>query len=824
MSDHDGSSDPDTTGGVDTVPPTSGPHAPGAEAVFEASPIALLMVDEHGVITLVNHHAAQLFGYARAELVGQSVEMLIPVTSDQDVVGVRKDRRTVPLEIGLTPIRTDHGGFVLTAIVDLTRRRQAEEALRLSEQRARAIFDQTFEFIGLLDPAGTVLDANPAALSFAGVAVEQVIGRPFWDTPWWTHSTVEQERLRHAIRQAAAGEVVRFETTHRAPDGALHVIDFSLKPVRDADGTVIWLVPEGRDITERKRAEDHEATANTLREILLRSAGDDMFADVLDLVRARFASRFGFLGYIRDSDGALVCPSMTRDIWDACAVEAKRIEFLRPTWGGLWGRVLLERTALIKNELHRTPVGHVPLHRSMGAPLVVDGELIGSIHLANRDHDYTPADLDALVRLCAVLAPTLRLWLHRRDAEELARRAQQHREELIATVEGIVWEADAATFAFTFVSAQAERLLGYPVHVWLESPTFWADHVHPHDRERAVDPRVTHTSEARDHSFEYRMLAADGRVVWVQDVVTMVVESGRTTKLRGIMMDITERKRAEAEHARLEAQLRQAQKMEAMGTLAGGIAHDFNNILAAILGNAALAKVDLGPDHPALGCLEAIEVSGDRATDLIRQILAFSRQERAQMEVISLRTVVEDDARLLRATLPAGVEFVTRLSACPNILANRTEIHQVLMNLCTGADAPRAASATAGNQTSTQVPRPGWLATVTAPWWRCMTPSTTNNPRPVPSPTALVVKNGSKIRSTTAASIPVPVSMTVSRAYGPGRRSAWASARSGSTSTASRARTIDLPGRPSIACQAPSPRRRSGSDGICSSSMTRRRS
>jgi PAS domain S-box-containing protein len=117
--------------------------------------------------------------------------------------------------------------------------------------------------------------------------------------------------------------------------------------------------------------------------------------------------------------------------------------------------------------------------------------------------------------------------------------------DLVNSVEGVVWEADAATFQFSFVSDQAERILGYPVERWLSEPTFWKDHLHPHDREWAVPFCERATGENRDHDLEYRMIAADGRVVWLHDLVTVVVDDGRATQLRGVMVDITDRKHAE---------------------------------------------------------------------------------------------------------------------------------------------------------------------------------------------------------------------------------------------------------------------------------------
>ena len=135
-------------------------------------------------------------------------------------------------------------------------RRAAETALRASEERFRAIFHSQFQFIGLLSPAGVVLDANRGALAAAGVPTAAVLGKPFWDTPWWTHDAAQQDRLRAAIRRAAAGDRDRFEASHPSPAGGLMWVDFSLTPFRDESGRVALLIPEGRDITARKTTEE----------------------------------------------------------------------------------------------------------------------------------------------------------------------------------------------------------------------------------------------------------------------------------------------------------------------------------------------------------------------------------------------------------------------------------------------------------------------------------------------------------------------------------------------------------------------------------------
>ena len=129
------------------------------------------------------------------------------------------------------------------------------ERLAAAEHRFRAIFDQTFQFIGLMSLDGVLLEVNRTALQFAGIRSEAVIGQAFWDTPWWTHSPELQQRLREAVAAAASGEVVRFDATHYDAVGRVHDVDFSLKPVRDERGAVVLLIPEGRDVTERKHAE-----------------------------------------------------------------------------------------------------------------------------------------------------------------------------------------------------------------------------------------------------------------------------------------------------------------------------------------------------------------------------------------------------------------------------------------------------------------------------------------------------------------------------------------------------------------------------------------
>ncbi|HEX5311952.1 PAS domain S-box protein [Aquabacterium sp.] len=162
--------------------------------------------------------------------------------------------------------------------------------------------------------------------------------------------------------------------------------------------------------------------------------------------------------------------------------------------------------------------------------------------------------------------------------------------------------------------------------------------------------------------------------------------SGRVLQIVITFADVTGHKRAEAERQHLAAQLRESQKMEAIGTLAGGIAHDFNNIVGAILGNAGLARAVLEPGHPVEAYLAQITKAGGRARELVQQILAFSRRQPQALKSQDLRGLLNESLALLRATLPAGVTLVGRWGDDAVVShVDATQLQQVVVNLCTNA-------------------------------------------------------------------------------------------------------------------------------------------
>jgi cell cycle sensor histidine kinase DivJ len=200
---------------------------------FANSPRALAVLGPDGKLIHVGETLCRVLGMAEARLAGSR-----PSWVDSP------DCAHTPLPDG-------------RVLIELAPEAEARlrDSLRVNVEM-RAIIENTFEFIGLLSPDGRLLDANRTALAFIGLdSIAPVLGVHFAETPWWEHSPEERAILHDGIKRAAMGEFVRFETTHVDAEGGIAYVDFSLKPVPDHSGNILFLVPEGRDITQRKRAE-----------------------------------------------------------------------------------------------------------------------------------------------------------------------------------------------------------------------------------------------------------------------------------------------------------------------------------------------------------------------------------------------------------------------------------------------------------------------------------------------------------------------------------------------------------------------------------------
>ncbi len=317
----------------------------------------------------------------------------------------------------------------------------------------------------------------------------------------------------------------------------------------------------------------------------------------------------------------------------------------------------------------------------------VERELAG----LRRDTGWVLAGVLLLVlALAAWMALGARRAEQRRAAAaaELAESSERYR-LLAEHIRDVIWTMDL-DLRFTYVSPSIEPLLGYtPEQMLAMAPPDYLTAASLHRVQSVLQQelaaQVENPDPRRSRDLELEMLRADGGTLWVEVRTQFLFdENDRPRGVLGVTRDISARKRAELDRERLERQLRQAQKMEAIGTLAGGIAHDFNNSLMAMMGFAQVAMDGAGEQTRA--ALEQVLAAGARARDLVQQMLTFGRQLDQQRRPLQLQPLLAEGCRMLRAALPPATEMQVDLSAEPLwVLAEPTQLHQVLMNLGTNA-------------------------------------------------------------------------------------------------------------------------------------------
>jgi signal transduction histidine kinase len=273
------------------------------------------------------------------------------------------------------------------------------------------------------------------------------------------------------------------------------------------------------------------------------------------------------------------------------------------------------------------------------------------------------------------------------DAEERSRVAAERLATALDAANLGTWEWNIVSDA-TFFSPNIDAILCRPPGSFERTFAAYMDLVYPEDRaevEHAIQTVLKQGSGS--YTSRHRIVAPDGSLHWMESKGRLDSDAeGKPFRLAGTLVDISARLQGEERNEALQAQLRQAQKLEALGTLAGGIAHEFNNILGAIVAYTQIAQLD-NPDHPELQQqLGEILRASSRATNLVQQILSFGRRQRQERKACSLSPVFREAVTLLRSTLPATIEIREDVAPnLPEVMADPVQIHQVMLNLCTNA-------------------------------------------------------------------------------------------------------------------------------------------
>ena len=269
----------------------------------------------------------------------------------------------------------------------------------------------------------------------------------------------------------------------------------------------------------------------------------------------------------------------------------------------------------------------------------------------------------------------------RKDAEVALQASEEKYRQLVENINDAIFMADKDG-KIVYISPAIEAVAGYkPLElIGKNAPDFVYQEDLPSLKERYKELLKGIISLT-----EYRIVTKTGQPRWVRVSSTPVFNGKDLNGIWGIMTDIDESKWVEEENRRLQEQLQQAQKMEAIGTLAGGIAHDFNNILAAIIGYTEMALVGAEKDSALYQNLQEVFLAGGRAKDLVKQILTFSRQTEQQHQPVQVKLIAREVAKFMRASLPATIKIKQDLRSDALVMADPTQVYQIILNLCTNA-------------------------------------------------------------------------------------------------------------------------------------------
>ncbi|GLH74643.1 hypothetical protein GETHLI_31450 [Geothrix limicola] len=621
-------------------------------AAMDAAADPVFGINAEGRFIFVNQTAGTSLGYTREELLRLHVWNVDPSvdpatwpsrweqvsrlgTRRMESQHRRKDGTCFPVELSSNFLRTEGRDIIFTHARDISSRKAAEEALRASEEKFSKTFEASPDAININRLDGTYLDVNPAYTRLSGWSREETLGRSTLDLNLWVHL---EDRAKMQEHLKAEGHFVGLEADFRMKDGSIRTGLVSGTLLQVAGETCLLTIT--RDITDRKAA---EAAIRYSEDKFSRAFHAS--PDAINLTRIDDGT------YVEVSDGFEKISGWTRQ------------EVL--------GRSALDLNIWADPEDRKRIVDR----------LRADGEFTG-MEVAFRRKDGSlitgmmsgkAMEVDGVPCLLSIT----------RDISD-----RKRAEEALAAERGLFiggpvmvfkWRTDPG-WPVEYASPNVQSILGYSASDLAEGRITYESLFHPDDLERVL--RESAEVEARGQTHfeqQYRLRTASGEYRWFYDFSAAMGPGPRASHYLGYVLDITERRQA-------EDALRQSQKLESLGILAGGIAHDFNNLLTVVMGNLNLAQMHLPEHSSALPYLAKMEATVLRATELTKQMLAYSGRGHFVVKPQDLNEVVCEVTHLLEVSISKKIRLRFDLAAeLPAIQADAAQIQQVVMNLVTNA-------------------------------------------------------------------------------------------------------------------------------------------
>ena len=647
--------------------------------MFDNAPIGITIA-VMGITRYSNPAALRVFGYSDlSEVVGTSqlnriapefrefaAERIREHVNDlsrsgtYEILGLRKDGTAFPLYARVVGIEVDGSPGTITFVEDLTERRTAEKAIQESERRLADIIDILPDSTFVIDRDGKVIAWNRAMEEMTGIPAMEMIGKGDYEyaSPFYGErrpilidlalkSDLETEKKYARVKRK--DEVIVGEAYMPALRGGEVYLLGTASVLRDSNGNVVGAVESIHDLTARRQAEVALRNALEFNRAIIDGAEDGIAVLDRDL-RFRawnrvMAARTGIsAGDVLGKNALELFPALTRNGMDRLLMRA------------LQGETSLYADLPFSTSFNyeRWVQGHFGPYRD------AEGNVTGVIGVFR---DIT----------------------ERIKAEKALREKEQHYRLLFESAndgvfvieDGVFIDCNAKTLEM--FGCGRELLIG-------QGPEQYSPERQPDGRtsKEKAEECLANAMQHGSHLFAWTHCRPDGALLETEVSLTRFEYGGRFL-IMAIVRDVTERRRVEKEKEQLQRQLLQAQKMEALGTLAGGIAHDFNNVLMAIAGFAELARIER-IDESREECLDQVLTACERAKGLVNQILTFSRMQEIERHPVQINQMIKEGLKLLRSSIPTTIDICLKMDPRQAIVfADPTNIHQVLMNLCTNA-------------------------------------------------------------------------------------------------------------------------------------------
>ena len=535
--------------------------------------------------------------------------------------------------------------IILYLIISIRQRRRAEEQLGESEEKFRSAFDEDSIGRTLTGIDGRLLQVNPRFCKMLGYTAREITALGFADITHQDDVASSQE----VVRRLLAGEQksCRLEKRYLHKDGRYLWVEMTTTLLRDEQARPKYFITGILDISERKRASETLRESEANHKLVLAMMKESL--SVIDI----------------DGNFLLANATAARNLIGGKAEEliGKNICQIVPE----------EQSSKLLTAYRQVLDSGEPLVQEVLVSLVQGGRWFFN---RLQPLEYGEQKIKAVLSISLDISD-------RKKAEEALIRQKFLLEKSQQMGRIGTWELDLTQNRLVWTDENC-RIFGVPEGSVVTYEIF-QEKVHPEDRE-LVHQQWQAALSGNAYDIEHRIVLGD-QIKWVREKAEIHFDGdNRPIFAIGFTQEITERKRAEEEKKILNTQLQQAQKLEAIGTLAGGIAHDFNNILGAIVGYSEMIRDDFSPGSPSIHDINQVLKASYRAKDLVKQILAFSRHVEDQKITVHPAVIVKEAITLLRSSLPATIAIEQDIDKdAGSILADPTKIHQIVMNLATNA-------------------------------------------------------------------------------------------------------------------------------------------